>query len=1019
MRIKKKLLPLLLTGALLAGCAGAVFAVSAVNGTEDSSPAGLWKLPAGVTAEANVSVPDYMLYGREYDVNFAMTEYTAESKDLGLEDWQKNGVKFSATAANRWVEFANTVDITSYSKEDILFAFTPLTSARGNADFYEFNLKIEDAVNPDNYILIKAKPSQWFPCTFSAETAETGPYGDKWGTYHGSEVGTIFSDGYLVGFDGTTNETNYGPEEIKVDKLECRHRSIIFSYDYADKAIYVIGQLGRRYCIIDFDYSESVGFGKEWDGFSSGRVKLSFASKQHRSSEPSYMVLNVFNTPMNGTQTEDSVAPVISFDPVVKEDIETGLEAPAAIRGTAYTLPAYTCSDAVSGDLACNIQLTDPDGASVAVKDGVFIPAKAGYYTAVYTAEDGAGNRTERTMSILVKEGASVIRIKPGDPDQLNYSVGEEIKVPAADYICTDGAVLLSSGVKVVRVGAGSEEIATKDGCFVPLAAGEYRAVYTATDYLGNRYSASLAFYVTEPSGAVVHGTLQELRSLYDGMEVKLPALQAFDYVAKPGAGLAADVRITVSGEKGEPLVLANGAVFTPDIQTMGEAVSIKYEAKTAEGAYATVKEYTRTIQARPNTAAEGYENTGAYQMDRFLMLNDKTEVSWNEKSESAFFRVSTKEGQTGDIGFGVSIPQCADGFSVSFSVPATQKNFESFLIKLRDSEDASVGFDLEFVKITEGSSILQGSKTFIYANGERYTIDGIYNSLDANGKEIVRNFTISYMDGIISSQEGELFAVKQNFDGKAWNGFPSGKVYVDFEFRGVGNLAPAQSGEIGTAAAINLSSLCGQSFFVSYNTKGELIDFVDRTEPNIVLETELSTSFIAGQRVAVPKATAFDTLSSYVRVYITVEKADGTTVIDRAEWYEGMSFVLDGYSKYYLRYNASDAAGQSAAATYTIAASDTQAPSIALSDYADRTVKVGKKAELPAVIVQDERDTSPRLFVFVVLPDESVRNFGEVTEENPVTSFTAETAGKYRVVYYAIDSEFNAAVQTIYIVAE
>ena len=56
---------------------------------------------------------------------------------------------------------------------------------------------------------------------------------------------------------------------------------------------------------------------------------------------------------------------------------------------------------------------------------------------------------------------------------------------------------------------------------------------------------------------------------------------------------------------------------------------------------------------------------------------------------------------------------------------------------------------------------------------------------------------------------------------------------------------------------------------------------------------------------------------------------------------------------------------------------------------------------------------------MFVVLPDESVRNLGEVTEENPVTSFTAETAGKYRVVYYAIDSEFNAAVQTIYIVAE
>ena len=70
MSIKKRVVPIVLGAALLlACCLGIVLLARAADGAEETqsvSPVELWTLPAGVTAEADVSVPDYMLYGKEF-----------------------------------------------------------------------------------------------------------------------------------------------------------------------------------------------------------------------------------------------------------------------------------------------------------------------------------------------------------------------------------------------------------------------------------------------------------------------------------------------------------------------------------------------------------------------------------------------------------------------------------------------------------------------------------------------------------------------------------------------------------------------------------------------------------------------------------------------------------------------------------------------------------------------------------------------------------------------------------------
>ena len=1025
-KTKKILFPFLLAGAVAAGCVGTALVGATADETPapaDGSPAALFTLPADVMAESDVSVPDYMLYGKELDTNSVLTEYTADSADLGLEDWEMNGVKFTPSSANRWVEFTNVVDISSYTANDVLLAFTPLATTRGNADFNEFNVKITDAENEDNYILIKIAPSQWFPARFTAETAETGPYGYMYGDYHPtySEGTGAFSDKYYVGFDGTTNESALVADSLKFDKTEARHRSIILHYDFEDKAIWVTGQQGYKYCIMDLDWSESVGYGREWGGFSSGKVKLSFCSKQHRSNSPAYMVLNAFNTPMNGTEVNDTQAPVLTFG----QEVADGA-APAALIGRAYRLPTFTCLDAVDGETASNILLTDPDGLELTVTDDTFVPQKAGFYTLTYNAVDSAGNVVNQSLRFTAQNAAPEVSIS-ADAGASEVNVGEEVALPEATFVAADGAYITETDIRIVRTGYPSETVDMEEGVFIPLFAGEYRVIYSAVDWLGFKHTYELSYNVSAAEETTVHGSLQRLRRLFDGVRIVLPELNAYDYVTSPGVGIAQESEVTLSGN-GQSETLPAGSVFTPSIDKFGTELTVAYNVGGR-----TVESYTVEIREKPDPTSEDYVNDGSYQLDDYFVFGENVNVEYNAGGEELeYYRIRTEEGATGDMSFGFVNPLQAEGFTFTFFIPATMKNFSALRFSLRDSFDASVGFDLLLEDITESTDPgIKDTYTFLTTNGgKKYTLYGSYNYWvydDAEfSREVSGSLTFTYRDGSIYDVNGnEVCKIEQNFDGRAWNGFSSGMVYFDVTFEGVGelNVAEHQKAEYGATAAIALTSLCGQTFYVTYRETDDgsyrLMDFYDLSNPQIVLKGKLPTDLRFGQTVYIPMVSAYDALSPYTEVRVTVQAPDGTVVYSDELLREGLSFTIASYGLYYIRYTATDATGNVTPTTYTIGASDTTAPTVALSDYDALSGKVGKAISIPTAIVQDDIDVAPRLFVYVIAPDASMSPLGEITAENAVTGFTPDAAGTYTLVYYAVDADYNATIVTIPVTVE
>ena len=1007
MSIKKRIIPIVLGAAfLLACCVGIVLIARADGGGQTAqavSPLDMWTMPAGVTAEADVSVPDYMLYGKEFasgDSN-TYTEYTESSQDLGLEDWQKNGIQFSPTAANRWVEYKNVVDITGYTKNDVLFAFTPLTSTRGNAEIYEFDIKITDVEDENNYLLIKAKPSQWFPATFTVETATIDPCGYKWGGAYPNYLEETygFSDNYQVGFDGLTRENG------AASATDIRHRSIIVHYDYQDKALWVTGQNGNQYCIMDLDWSESMGYGNEWEGFTSGRVKISFASKQHRASEPNYMVLNVFNTPMCGSAVSDTEAPSIMFGSEVQ-----GETAPAAVVDKPYTLPEAFCTDAVSGSLVASVSLTDPDGGTVSASS--FTPDKAGYYTAKYTVTDGAGNSTQKTLTFLANKAVPTVGIA-AEADKTDVLVGETVYIPEAEYTLTEGAVIVSENVKVIRAGYSAEEVAVENGTFTPLFEGTYRVVYTVTDYLGFEHSHTIAYTASySDNGIVEKGSVQQLRRLFDGVSVILPEYKAYDYESIPGAGIAKDVTVQVTGgDAGE--TYADGEVFTPDIETFGDTVHIAYKSGDT-----VLKEYDVEIWEKPDRYAEGYVDDGSFQLDNYFILDDGLEIK-HTYGDNGVFKIDSKADAAGDKEFSFVSPLRAEGFTITFSVDRGSKNFSALRFSLRDSFDSSVGFDLWVESIpTATAEEYKVKYSFISSNdGVKYSLEGAFGAM--YGEQLrTGNITITYRDGVIYDVNNkEVFSVKENIDGTPWKGFPSGQVYLDCAFEGIGS--KETNDENGKGASVKILSLCSQAFMASYDGDGNLINFIDTSAPQIELSENLPTDVSIGQSISIPVAYGYDALSPYVSVTVMVQAPDGTVLYNYVPMEEGMRFTVEQYGNYYVRYTAKDASGNTFTSSRSVSASDTTAPTLVLSDTSDLSGKAGKKVSLPKAVVQDDRDTAPRLFVIVICPDTSAMRLGEVTADNPVSEFTPETAGKYTVVYYAIDADYNAAVQTVTVVVE
>ena len=156
------------------------------------------------------------------------------------------------------------------------------------------------------------------------------------------------------------------------------------------------------------------------------------------------------------------------------------------------------------------------------------------------------------------------------------------------------------------------------------------------------------------------------------------------------------------------------------------------------------------------------------------------------------------------------------------------------------------------------------------------------------------------------------------------------------------------------------------------------------------------------------------------MEVFVSLQKPNGEYVYRDTKLENDMSFQIESYGTYRLRYYTKDDNGNQAEKIYTIAAKDAYAPTLLYNGKDSIMLSVGEQinytSALSNVIVLDERDENPQVFVLVISPELSVET---LTETGAVSTYTFERKGTYCLRYYAMDSYYNVTTKDVTIVVK
>lgn len=942
------------------------------------TPSDLFTQTSGFTLQANQDIPDYMRYGA-VSKNGSVYTIDKNSKEDYLEDWETNGVKVTTTATNKKLYYSNVLDVNSLTAEEEMLVFSPIVGSQGASEITDMEVMLEDVEDPNCYVSIRLVENQWWVQGTAIRVSANGvtPVAYRWGDPLG-ELTSYGSERCYISYNGYTKDPGV-TETMPVENF--RHRAFKLHYDAATKSIYSTVHGGDKIPIVRLDDPHAVGYGNEWQGFTSGRVKLSIAVRSMKTTSASFMVFNVCGQELNGETVTDNTAPVMHFEKVSKET-------PKAEVGKPYPIYACTSEDLVYGAVDYTVTVQDPDGNAVAIENGCFTPEKTGVYSLTYSAMDGQNNKATKTFAITAQNGIEAISIIT-EQEENSFLVGDEIQLPKATLF--GGAGSLSYSVEVKRVGGTA--ISVKNGCFVPTLSGEYLAVYTAVDYLGNKKTQTLSYFVEERVKPLIM-PVQQFIKLFDGIAVDVPTPEAYDYTSVIGNKLKAVCEVTAQSADGSYAEKIENGVFTPTKEKFGNSVTFCYSV-VCNGGVGEKEEFGYTVPLLDlPEQADGY-----FDFDKSIFG-----VQYNQGGEGGYLSFTTKTGVTGDQSLRFVNPVGAEGFELAFSIPANAKNFESFTIKLRDSVDASIGFDLEIRAMTSGPDA--SAKLFVRSGGVDYAMSGTFNQL-VNGKEVASGtpLNLKYLNGkIIDYAKKTVLTPSVNFDGKEFLEFPSQKVFVEIEFNGVSGKAGITLTKLSTqtlGAIYTLAEEGGNIYYVA--TK-----FTDTIRPKIYLDEDIADEYKLGQKVVIPYARAYDALSPHVDVLVSVVAPNGDYLFKNQVARKDMFFDMTSYGPYTITFYAKDAAGRFQTETYTISAKDSLAPTLMVNSKDVLNMKVGSSVTLNELkakaIIQDERDTSPQLYVMIIAPNYLMT---VLTEQAP--KYVFEKSGTYYIRWYAIDSNYNA----------
>ena len=820
------------------------------------------------------------------------------------------------------------------TQEDLLLDFIVEPSVVGTTDLTGLYFTITDVYDPNNYISFRFKYMDYNPNMVLLRTRASG---QNWMAYyyrfnqHGMEI-----------HNATSHEDGgYAMTSSFVQNIQAGHpvmdRSIKLYFDYDNYCLYATPlmqssdyydgnpMLVRDYGAIEQEFS---GGDKPWRGFTTGEVKLSVYAVGV-SDRANVLLLNVDGEDLKNEFISDITEPII--------EVETE-EIPKAEVGVEYPVFSFIARDLYSTVTQKDVKVYFGN-AEVEIQDGKFTPLSTGIYTITYIAKDSYGNVQRKSVEVAAYDEVEDISIVFASEMKTTAVVGEKIYLP--EFYGEGGAGGNSNSVRVTCQG---QDVPVEYGAFVCEKVGNYTVMFTVVDHIGNRRTATRTISGVKVSDKPVfdENTIILPKAFISGDTFIFPKYVAYKYASETEK-TEIPVKIEVTDGSGTNTVVDKYTPFATDSVTSATVRFIFNE---------TV--YERVVPIKKFKAEIGY-------LSNYFEVENGVVTAENEGV------VFTADNGAENMKYSFLRMISVDNLYFRMKVDGENSSFDYFNVIYRDSENANKKVIVRVYK--------DGDDYFASVNGGKSKIV----SVDDNGE---LRFVFNKKDNSLTDVFDKNIAIIEKYENQmAFDGFASGKVYVDVEVGGITG-----------GARLSFVSIANQIM----NT----IRF-DSGSPMITLEKDISGSFVPGTKITIPKATAYDVLNAVSDVTVTVT-LNGEIIVPTCPANQERSFASTKYGEYAITYVATDAElNKMTIAKYVVIYDDVK-PTLTLKKDIPTTVKRGKTLKLQKYTVSDNGDVSKVVVkIYYMTPDGEMHGVtgGEIT-------FTA--VGKHVILYYVQDENGN-----------
>lgn len=657
------------------------------------------------------------------------------------------------------------LDFNTFGASKPFFEFIVDTSRQGESDLETLTVRLTDVEDDSNYVDITA--------------TDSGPIDDAgMGCYLLAGANNQFKSGYEKWGDEYRIHTNkYGTNvrsSFRALPKDNPAKVVKLYFDYENKRLDVSPTYGAETTdkITDLD-DESLYGSSIWEGFKTGKARLSVFASSLSSESARIVVSRAGSVDLSQLVFEDHIAPVINID----YDEQNPSSLPRASLNRPYPIYSATVTDNYDVDLPYTVSVTYNDTAhgkekDISIIDGSFTPKQAGVYNINYRARDIYNNIGIKKISVTAINDSQTmtISVSPTSMTQESYSA---FNLPAiSDVVVTGGA----GKAKIVRkiMDSNGQEISISGNSFTPTEIGTYYVYYHATDYIGNMATAKITLTVLPTSKPVFINNPFLPRVLIKGHTYTLPVNQAVETVNGKSVLLDTDVFV-------------NGDLLTNRTFIAGDSCSVKYRATGTTGTNETDPVNIPVINGNnsQNQAAYFYgSNVAASKEGRGVVLSTST------NSSTLFAGI---------------LPY--DNLYLSFAKESSASNFEYLLFKFSETENPNVSltFKVRFDGDNAFISLLSG---------------GSEHELPFEARDGLNVYSFNFINAtrvLTDLNYKTLTKVKTDDNGNSFGGFAGG-LYLDISF-----------GEVSGTSKLRMLELGNQLFGSNYFDAPPVVLFKER----------------------------------------------------------------------------------------------------------------------------------------------------------------------------------------------